>query len=95
MAENVNERVISTIESPAVLEEKSLKTQIVDMEVRADALVVTNDEEYRDAADFLTSLKTQAGKVKDFFKPIKDAAHKAHNEVCDREKMMLDPLTKA
>ena len=95
MAEIVNERVMSTIESPVALEENSLKTQIVDMEVRADALVVTNDEEYRDAADFLTSLKAQAGKVKDFFKPIKDAAHKAHKEVCDREKLMLDPLTKA
>lgn len=95
MSENVNERVISTVESPAVLEENSLKSQIVDIEVRADALVVTNDEEYQDAAEFLKLLKTQAGKVKDFFKPIKETAHKAHKEVCDREKMMLAPLTRA
>ena len=95
MAENVNEKVMSVIENPAVIDESALKTQTIDLEVRADALVVTNDEEYQDAAEFLKVLKDQAGKVKDFFKPIKDAAHKAHKEVCDREKMMLEPLTRA
>lgn len=95
MAENVNETVMSVIENPSVIDESVLKTQTIDLEVRADALVVTNDEEYRDAAEFLKVLKDQSGKVKDFFKPLKDAAHKAHKEVCDREKMMLEPLTRA
>ena len=95
MAENVNETVMSVIGNPTAIDENSLKTETVSLEVRADALKVTNDEEYQDAAEFLKTLKDQAGKVKDFFKPLKDAAHKAHKEVCDREKMMLDPLTKA
>lgn len=95
MAENVNETVVSVIENPAAMDENVLKTQTIGLEVRADALSVTNDEEYQDAAEFLKVLKEQAGKVKDFFKPIKDAAHKAHKEICDREKMMLEPLTRA
>ena len=95
MAENVNETVMSVIGNPTAIDENSLKTETVSLEVRADALKVTNDEEYQDAAEFLKTLKDQAGKVKDFFKPLKDAAHKAHKEVCDREKLMLDPLTKA
>lgn len=95
MAENVNETVMSVIGNPTAIDESSLKTETVSLEVRADALKVTNDEEYQDAAEFLKTLKDQAGKVTDFFKPLKDAAHKAHKEVCDREKMMLAPLTKA
>lgn len=95
MAENVNETVLSTIEGPGVLDENALKSQTISLEVRAEALVVSNDEQYRDAAEFLKVLKEQSSKVKDFFKPLKDAAHKAHKGVCDREKMMLDPLTKA
>ena len=81
MAENVNETVMSVIGNPTAIDENSLKTETVSLEVRADALKVTNDEEYQDAAEFLKTLK--------------DAAHKAHKEVCDREKLMLDPLTKA
>ena len=69
MAENVNETVMSVIENPTAIDENALKTQTIDLEVRADALVVTNDEEYQDAAVFLKVLKDQAGKVKDFFKP--------------------------
>lgn len=95
MAEISNETVVSVIENPNAVRENVLKSQTVDFEVRAEALVVSNDEEYQDAAEFLKSLKEQAAKVKDFFKPIKDAAHKAHKEVCDREKMMLDPLNRA
>ena len=65
MAENVNETVMSVIENPTAIDENALKTQTIDLEVRADALVVTNDEEYQDAAEFLKVLKDQAGKVKD------------------------------
>lgn len=95
MAENVNETVMSVIGNPTAVDESTLKTETVGLEIRADALVVTSDEEYQDAAEFLKTLKDQAGKIKDFFKPLKDAAHKAHKEVCDREKQMLDPLAKA
>lgn len=96
MAENVNETVISVIGNPtSAIYESALKTEAISLEVRADALSVTNDEEYQDAAEFLKTLKNQAGKIKDFFKPLKEAAHKTHKELCDREKLMLDPIAKA
>lgn len=95
MAEISNETVVSVIENPSAIKENDLKSQAINFEVRAEALVVSNDEEYQDAVALLKSLKEQSAKVTDFFKPIKDAAHKAHKEVCNREKLLLDPLTKA
>ena len=62
MAENVNETVMSVISNPTAIDESSLKTETISLEVRADALKVTNDEEYQDAAEFLKTLKDQAGK---------------------------------
>ena len=53
MAENVNETVMSVIGNPTAVDESTLKTETVGLEIRADALVVTSDEEYQDAAGFL------------------------------------------
>lgn len=94
MAENINETVVSVIGNPAAIDENTLKTEATCLEVLADTIAVTNDEEYQGAAEFLKALKKQSGKVKEFFKPLKEAANKAHKEVCNREKQMLDPLTR-
>ena len=94
MAENVNETVVSVIGNPTAIDENTLKTEANCLEVLANAIMVTNDEEYQGAAEFLKEMKKQSGKVKEFFKPLKEAANKAHKEVCNREKQMLDPLTK-
>ena len=94
MAENVNETVVSVIGNPTAIDENTLKTEADTLEFLADAIMVTNDEEYQGAAEFLKALKKQSGKVKEFFKPLKEAANKAHKEVCNREKQMLDPLTR-
>lgn len=39
-----------------------------------------------------TILGAAIGKIEAFFKPLKDATHKAHKVICDREKEILAPL---
>lgn len=101
MSEIVSERVISVIEAPKIVIETAapaeveLKEQTSELELMAEVMPVTTDKEYEDAAEFGRMLKTKAVEVAEFFKPMKDAAHKAHKEICDREKTMLTPLSNA
>ena len=76
-------------------DEKELASEITGIEVKAEALVIETDEDYTFAGEFGKALKQKAAEVTGFFKPMKDAAYKAHKEVCDREKAMLTPLRNA
>lgn len=100
MPEIVSERVISVIGNTATVEskppaEETLKQETSLLEIQAEGTLVTNDEEYQSAAEFGRAIKAKANEITAFFKPMKDAAHKAHKEVCEREKKMLEPLAKA
>jgi hypothetical protein len=94
-ARNLNESVIAVI--PGIMEkaEHELEKTVSSVQLSAEAIVITNDDEYQQAAAFGRNLKQKMADVKDFFKPIKDAANQAHKAACDRERQMLDPLTKA
>jgi hypothetical protein len=76
-------------------QELALNQQVTEIEFQAGAIVIDNDEDYQNAADFGRMLKQRASDVKDFWKPMKDAAHKAHAEICNKEKAMLQPLANA
>lgn len=100
MPEIVSERVISVIGNTATVEskppaEEALKQETSLLEIQAEGTLITNDEEYQSAAEFGRAIKAKANEITAFFKPMKDAAHKAHKEVCEREKKMLEPLAKA
>lgn len=100
MPEIVSERVISVIGNTATVEskppaEEALKQETSLLEIQAEGTLVTNDEEYQSAAEFGRAIKAKANEITAFFKPMKDAAHKTHKEVCEREKKMLEPLAKA
>ncbi len=100
MPEIISERVISVIGNTATVEskppaEETLKQETSLLEIQAEGTFVTNDEEYQSAAEFGRAIKAKANEITAFFKPMKDAAHKAHKEVCEREKKMLEPLAKA
>lgn len=75
--------------------EDALTESVSAVEAKANAVVVTNDIEYQSAAEFGRALKAKRDEVTEFFKPMKDAAHKAHKQVCDREKAMLKPISDA
>lgn len=101
MSEIVTERVISVIGTDAAIveaklpAEATLKKETTALEVKAEATLVTTDAGYQEAAEFGKAIKAKANEITAFFKPMKEAAYKAHKEVCDREKQMLEPLAKA
>ena len=95
----VPETVVAVLPKPKEEEvnpkEVELVSEVTAIELKAEAVVIGNDQEFETAGEFGVLLKQKAGEVTDFFKPLKDAAYKAHKAVCDREKEMLTPLKNA
>lgn len=94
-AEAVNEKVIAVLPDLRDENEKRLTKSITAIELQAESIIIAGDEDYQAAAEFGRELKRKSAEVTAFFKPMKDAANKAHKEVCQREKAMLEPLKNA
>ncbi len=99
---STSESVVAVIKQPeapavAVPDEKEgvIKKEISVIEAKAGEVVIVDEESYQSAVEFGRMIQTKAAEVKDFFKPMKDAANKAHKEICAREKAMLEPLDSA
>ena len=75
--------------------EEALCQEVTDIEFQAGAITIDTEDDYKEAAQFGRLLKQRTAEVKDFWKPLKEAAHKAHAEICAREKAMLQPLSNA
>lgn len=95
----VPETVVAVLPKPkegeVTPQEAELVSEVTAIELRAEAVVIKDDTDFQAAGEFGVLLKQKAGEVTDFFKPLKDAAYKAHKAVCDREKEMLTPLKNA
>lgn len=87
--------VIEQGEADQTEQELTLTKAVSEIEVRAGSMTIESDDDYRSAAEFGRLLKQRSSEVKDFWKPMKDAAHKAHAEICNKEKAMLQPLVNA
>lgn len=61
----------------------------------ANDMVITDNESYEVAGNWLRDLKTYTKKVQEYWKPIKEQAHKAWKSICEKEKAILDPINKA
>jgi len=75
--------------------ELSLSRNVSTIEFEALACAIGSDGDYAAAAEFGRKVKQAASDVAEFFKPMKDAAYRAHKEVCEREKAMLLPLSRS
>lgn len=93
----IKEEVLAVIDmAPSTYNgEDELTKSVSTVEAQANAVVVKNDIDYQAAAEFGRMLKKKSAEVSDFFKPLKDAAHKTHKQICDREKAMLKPIAAA
>lgn len=94
-AEQVKETIVAVLPATETNDEKELSQAVTAIEFQAESIIIETDDDYRNAAEFGRALKRKAAEVTAFFKPMKDAANKAHKEVCDREKTMLSPLKNA
>ena len=94
----VHEQVVASIGPlpPEQTEgEKALANEVSVIEQRAMNIVIHSAEDFEQAGEFGRQLKQQSAMVKEFFAPMKDAAHQAHKQICEREKAMLAPLVAA
>ena len=89
------ETLVAQVPELEPVDEQQLNTEVTNIEFRAEAMVIQNDEDYADAGEFGKLLKQKAAEVTSFFKPMKDSAYQAHKAICDREKAMLAPLKNA
>lgn len=53
---------------------------------------IITDEDNKIAGDYLKQIKPVIKNIKDYWKPLKESAKKAHSDLCEREKSMLEPL---
>lgn len=66
-------------------------------QVKQEALSirVTDEATQAHAVDFAKRIKAKAKEIADYWKPLKDAAHKAHRALTAREGELLKPLSEA
>lgn len=71
------------------MNEIQVRQETVSLEQQAQTYTIESNEDYEEAANFLKRVKGAANEVKAYWKPAKDAAAKAHKEICEKEKAML------
>lgn len=87
--------VIGTNYNVEAEQEKELSNTVSDVESAANNFVVKTAEDYENAGAFGRELKRLAEQVKEYWKIPKDLAHKAHADICSKEKAMLAPIQSA
>lgn len=58
-------------------------------------ITINNDEDNIKAGNFLKEIKPVIKNIKEYWKPLKESAKKAHSDLCAKEKEMLKPLEEA
>lgn len=59
---------------------------------QAKQIVIKNNEDYKNAGEFLKQVKAQEKIIVEHFADMKEQAHKAHKAICDKESAYLKPL---
>ena len=71
------------------MDEIEVKQQATTLEQQAQDYQIATNDDYEQGAKFLKRVKGTEKEVKSYWKPAKDAAEKAHKEICQKEKAML------
>jgi hypothetical protein len=80
-------------EMPAEVQTVSRKSQ--SLTEQASTLAVIDADSQIEASEALKAIAAMRKEISDTFKPMKDAAFKAHRTICQQEKMLDDPLAQA
>jgi len=92
MNENT-EIITATLPDTAPVNEE-LQNEITELGTRTEELRITDQQSYEQAVEIGREITGKIKAVKEWFAPMKEAAHKAHKAVCDQEKAMLGDLEK-
>lgn len=77
------------------MDELSLKTEVSLIEQQANGIDVFDEDSFKNAAEFLRNIKRAAGKITEFFEPLKTAAHNSHKAICAKENEFKKPIDNA
>ena len=93
----MTEKVVAILPSSTDVEfaEPEMFREISAFELKAEGFIVENENDYIMAAEYARALKRMESKVKDFWKPQKEAAHKTHRLICEKENLMLTSVKRA
>ena len=75
--------------------ENELKGQAISLKESAQSISVTDEKSYLFAGQFAKDIKECKNKILNYFKPLKEAAHKAHKAITQREADEVKPLDEA
>lgn len=78
-----------------LVEVKELEQEISPVVAKANEIVITNPQQYEYAASHLTLVKGAIKKVKEYWGPLCDAAHKSWKGLTGKRGEMLSPLEQA
>ena len=79
------------------LEVKEIENQISIAGLRATELMIVDNIAYQQAGELLVVHKGLKKRIEDYFKPLKENAHKAWKSICNRENeetVKLEPAIK-
>ncbi len=74
------------------IEVKEIERELIAIKTQAMSLQVVDNQTYLQAGEYLKAFKGLERKIKDYFKPLKDASHKAWRNICDRENEEIEKL---
>lgn len=77
------------------LAETAVKEEAFTVEKQAKDLAISSNEDYEFAGNFLKKVKVTQKSIKEYWRPAKDAAAKAHKEICEKENAMLSVCNEA
>lgn len=83
------------METDIALKEQEFSSSALTLKETATSITVSNQNEYESATIAMKQIKEGAGKITDFFKPLKEAAHAAHKAITSKEAEVLAPLKEA
>lgn len=95
MSEAYEEQVVAELGGEPTEAEGELSNTVSIVSRQASAMEVVDQKTLENAVAFGREVKNRMATVKDYWKPLKDAANAAHKRLCERESEMLRPLTYA
>ena len=81
--------------APLPVEALAVSQKSTELSTRAQTVQVVNEESQVQASSLLLTVTAIRKEIADTFKPMKDAAHRAHRTICEQEKTLDLPLAEA
>ncbi len=80
------------VNSGALEKREEISKEITAVQQSTTSLIVTDNGSYSQAGDMLLAIKKVSKNIENYFKPLKDASHKAWKQICNRENEELEKL---